>query len=93
MKESKITYDAGENVEKDVRDVVTNGIQFPEMIIYGITQNPNGLISNPYLQGKYRSYIFQVQAADLSVPINHAIIPIRKKIAYRIEIQSTCHQN
>ena len=37
VKEGKINHDTGKNIKKDVSDMITDGIQLPEMIIDGIT--------------------------------------------------------
>jgi hypothetical protein len=37
MKESKINHDTGEDIKKDVCDVITQWIELPQMIIDSIT--------------------------------------------------------
>jgi hypothetical protein len=37
VKEAKVNHETGEDIKKDVGEVITEGIKFPEMIIYGIT--------------------------------------------------------
>jgi hypothetical protein len=53
MKKGEINHDTGENVKKDVRDMITQRVQFPEMIIDGITKYPDGLVSIPLFKREY----------------------------------------
>jgi hypothetical protein len=53
MKEGKINHDTGEDIKKDVCDVITQWIELPEMIIDGITKDPDGLVSIPLFKREY----------------------------------------
>jgi len=37
VKEAKVNHETGEDIKKDVGEVITEGIKFPEAIIYSIT--------------------------------------------------------
>ncbi len=76
MKEGKINHDTGEDIKKDVCDVITQWIELPEMIIDSITQDPNGLVSGSLLKSKDLKDISPVEAFNLSIAINHRIIPV-----------------
>lgn len=56
------------------------------MIIYGITQNPNWLISRPFLKGKDFPDVLPGKAPNLGVAIDQPIIPVRKDISEGVEV-------
>jgi hypothetical protein len=92
VENSKIDHDTGKDIKEDICDMITQWIEFPEVVINGITQNPNGLIGDSLPQGKYRTYIFPAQTSDLSISINHRVIPIREEVVERVDIQASRYQ-
>jgi hypothetical protein len=61
--------------------MITQRVQFPETIIDGITQDPNGLVGRSLLMRKDLKDIFPIEAFNLWIGINHRIIPIGKKVS------------
>jgi hypothetical protein len=80
VKEGEINHDTGENVKKDVRDVIPQRVKFPEVEVYGITQNTNRLIGSPFHIGKYILDISQAETSNLRIPIDHGIVPVGKQV-------------
>jgi len=74
-------HDTGEDVEKNVRDTITHGVQLPEFIINGITEHANGLVSGALLKSKNLNDISPIEASDLWIGIDHRIVPIGKEVA------------
>jgi len=67
--------------------MVTNRIKFPNLVINGITEHPDGLVSIPLFEGKYFFNPDPVQISDLGILIDHPIIPICKLVFERVEVE------
>jgi hypothetical protein len=81
VEESKIDHDASKDVEEDVRDVITEWIELPEIIIDSITQNSDGLVSRALSKSEDLKYISPIEAFNLWIGINHRIIPVGKLVS------------
>jgi hypothetical protein len=86
VNECKEDHDTSENVEEDVRDVITEWIELPEIVIDCVTQNPNWLIRRPLHICKYVLNIPPTKTPNLRVFIDHRIIPVGKGVIQRIQI-------
>jgi hypothetical protein len=53
IKESKIDHHASKEVKENICNVITHGVEFPDPVINGITEHPDGLVSIPWLNPEY----------------------------------------
>ena len=67
--------------------MVAERIKFPNLIVNGIAEHPDGLVSIPLLKGKYFFDPGPVQILDLGILIDHPIIPICEFVSERIEVE------
>ena len=67
--------------------MVTKRIEFPNPVINGIAEHPDGLVSIPLFEGKYLLNPGPVQMSDLGILIDHPIIPICKLVFERVEVE------
>jgi hypothetical protein len=82
----KKDHDAGQDIEKDIRDTITQGVESPEVIVHCVTENPYGLVGPPFLRSKDRGNIFPAKVSNLGILVDHAVIPIREEMIQSIEI-------
>jgi hypothetical protein len=69
--------------------MVSERIQFPEMVINGIAENPDGLIGTCPSRGKDRFEARPVQTTNLLVGQDEpGIIPIDEIITQRIDVET-----
>jgi hypothetical protein len=88
VKEGKISHDTGQDVKKDICNMITHRIKFPEMIIDGITKDPDGLKSISLLKCEYFLDPFPIQIPDGGILVNHPVVPVCKLVSQRIEVEN-----
>ncbi len=69
--------------------MVTERVQLPEMIIHGITKHPDRLVSIAAFESEYLPDTFPIQIPDGRILVNHAVVPIRKLIPQRIDVEDS----
>jgi hypothetical protein len=87
LEKSEIDHDAGKDVKENVCDVITQGVEFPNSVINGITEHADGLISIPTLKREYFLDPLPIQIPDGRILVNHPIIPIGELVPQRIEVE------
>ncbi len=55
---------ACQEIEKEIGNVISYWVEFPNPVIYGIAQRPDGLKRGGFLGGKYFEDILPVQGPD-----------------------------
>jgi hypothetical protein len=66
--------------------MITKRIEPPEVIINDIAQDPNGLVSRSSFVGEDVLEIIPGQVSDLTIGIDHSVIPIGEYITEGIKI-------
>jgi hypothetical protein len=87
--EGQKNHDTVEHVKENIRNPIPYRIEFPEMVINAITQNPYWLIGCSSFWGEDALNILYAQTPDFTIGINHSIIPVSEKVAARIQIKTS----
>jgi hypothetical protein len=87
-KKNEVNRDASKDIKEDVGEVITEGIELPEMIIDGITEHPDGLKSISLLKCEYFLDPVPIQIPDGGILVNHPVVPICKLVSKRIEVKN-----
>jgi hypothetical protein len=69
--------------------MVAKGVEFPELVVNGIAENPYRLIGTRPPKGKDLLYVRPVEALDIPIAQNEPrVIPVDKVISEGIEIET-----
>jgi hypothetical protein len=93
VEDSKKDHDTRKDIKEDICDMITQWIEFPEVVINGITQNPNRLIGGGLMKGEDSLDVFPVETLHLGITIYHRIVPVSKEVPQGIKVESSHKQN
>jgi hypothetical protein len=85
-------HEAREHVEQDVREPITHRVEVPDLKVHGVTQNPEGLVIVGPFKLKDPLDSLPVQPSDLRIIVDHPVIPVRKLMPQRVNIEESRQQ-
>src|SRR5512136_2849163 len=84
-------HDTGKNIKKDIRDMIAKRVQLPKIVIDGIAEDPDRLVSIATFKSEYLLETLPIQIPDRRILVNHPIIPICELVPQRIEVEDGDH--
>jgi hypothetical protein len=87
LKEGKKDHDTGQDIKKDIGDVITQRVKFPNPVIDGITKDPDGLVCICFLKREYLFDPTPTQISNVGILVNHSIVPIGELVPQGIEVE------